>query len=206
MSYKINNVECSFEEYLVNLYLEELRESGFIDKIIYQPKPFVLSEEVPKKFYREKINKQGEVKLVYSKKQNLINRHIYTSDFKVIWNEKSEGIFEADIDTKIGINLDIPFISNSCEDINSYIEVKGSFNMQNMVRMFTSHIQPRVYLEYREYVQLIKPLELFRATFVPNKALEYMYYKKDTKNGLKGAKKYNWEYRLLETYLKNKNK
>ena len=204
MNHKINNIDCSLEEYLVWIYLLELKDNGFIDEIIYQPKPFILNGEVSKDFYKEKKDKKGNIKQVFTKRQNLINQHIYTTDFKVLWNEKAENIFERDIDRLPGINLDIPFISNSFNDINSYIEVKGQFNMQNMVRMFTSHIQPRVYFEYKEYVQLIKPLDLFKATFIPKLALEYMYYKKDSKNGLKGSKKHKWEYRTLEGYLKLK--
>ena len=90
MSYSINNITCSLEEYLTNLYLEELKDNGFIREIIYQPKSFILSKEVPMKFYKVKETKKGLVRK-YSAKKNLINEHIYSADFKVIWeNYKTE--------------------------------------------------------------------------------------------------------------------
>jgi hypothetical protein len=205
MNLYINDISCSFEEWLIFLYLEELKGNGFIDEIIFQPKPFELTDEVPRKFYKEKVDKKGNIKRVYTKKQNLLNKHIYTPDYKVIWAEKADGIFEQDT-TRSELNLNIPFISNSMHTINSYLEVKAEWDKNNMTRMFTSHIQPYVYWKYDEYVQLVKPYDLFKETFVPKKAMEYMVYKVKTKYYNIGDKKFKWRYKTLEEYLNEKTR
>jgi hypothetical protein len=223
MSYNINNITCSFEEYLTNLYLEELKDNGFIREIIYQPKSFILSKEVPMKFYKVKETKKGLIRK-YSVKKNLINEHIYSADFKVIWEPyktelpKLVSFLSTFTAVTTEINQDIPFIGNY-EYLNvlfSYIETKGNFDKNGDQRLFTSRTQPWVYQQYGIYVQMIKPFDLFKSTFIPQKALEFMFYKKDvTKKNktkskeevsldivkLKNSPKYNWKYKSLNQWL-----
>jgi hypothetical protein len=224
MSYNINNIPCSFEEYLTYLYLEELKDNGFIREIIYQPKSFILSKEVPMKFYKVKETKKGLVKK-YSAKKNLINEHIYSADFKVFWNNnepkvsKLVTLISTFSSVTVEINQDIPFIGNYeyLDILFTYIETKGNFDKNGDQRLFTSRTLPWIYQQYNIYVQMIKPFDLFKTSFIPQKALEFMYYKKDvTKKNktkseeevslnivkLKNSPKYNWKYKSLNEWLK----
>lgn len=199
MEYKINNINCSFEEYLTNLYLEELEEKGILCEIEYQPKPFTLTDSYEKSFF--KINKKGK-KIKY-KKQNLLNKHIYTPDFKVMFDMISNGVNKLFQNIQnYEINLDIPFIGKDLFSKGEvYIEVKSNFDSQNMTRMFTSHIQPQVFEKHAVYVNLVKPFDLFKQTFIPSKAMEFMYYKKPTINNKVGDKKFNFEYKTFNQFL-----
>lgn len=192
----------SKEEYWIYLYLLELKEEGYILDIICQPDSFKLYEGLPKKFFRLKQLKT-KVSKKYTQRKNLINPHEYTADFRVYWDfiKATKFIHEVTDDEK---NLDIPFIVNEFYDAISNIEVKGSFDRNNATRLFTSRTQPWVWQKFGVYVQLIKPLELFKETFIPKAILPDFYYKKTGKWGLKGSKKYKWEYKTLKEYINGK--
>jgi len=203
--YKVLGYKATFEEYLVWLYLEELQEAGYIKEIIFQPESFELFKGLPKKFYKDKQLKT-KVKRTYSKRQYLINPVKYTSDYEVYWDVTAYDIFTQLI-TCTELDLNIPFLALGGE---SYLEVKAStFDPQGTTRLFTSRTQPWL-SEQLYYVQLIKPLTLFKDTFIPKKALEYLVYKKDVYTGkgrnrkLKakiGDKKHKFEYKTLKEYL-----
>ena len=210
MSYLVNNIKATQEEYFVWLYLEELKEAGFIEDIIFQPGSFTLFEGLPKKFYKEIIDKKGDIKKVYSKKQFLLNLHVYTADFKVIWNaNKAFTVFKfAQCDALKELNSNIFFLAKPLMVIEtkqmlgiSYLEVKPSYDQNGKTQMFRSYVQPQIWEKYGIYVQIIKPIDLFKQTFIPAKALEEFYYKIKSKQG---QPKFNWEYRTLEEYLTNK--
>ena len=194
----------SIEEYMIQLYFEELQEQGFVKEIISQPEPFVLFKGLGKKFYKNKQLKT-KIKTMYSKKKFLINPHEYTTDFKIEWNlDKSPTIFEMLISDE-EFDITIPFRSafykkESIETV-SYLEVKPSFDQNNMTRLFTSRTQPWIWEKYNIYVQLIKPLDLFKATFIPELLMPFMYYRKTTKKNNIGDKKHKWEYKTLTEFL-----
>jgi hypothetical protein len=215
--YEVANLKATKEEALTAMYLNELYENGFIKSASFQPESFQLFEGLPKKFYKDKQLKT-KVKRVYAKKQHLINPHIYTPDFKVVWSSKALDILVLLLYSNTAsteeINLTIPFLVTPKHLVpTSFLEVKPTFDQNNMTRMFTSHIQPWIWEKYKVYTQLVKPFDLFKDTFVPKVVAEMMYYKKDVYTG-KGAKrklkakagdkKYKWEYRTLNEYLKTK--
>ena len=168
----INNIQATTEEFQVYQYLKQLKDKNIIKSIEFQPKPFELTEKVKKHFYRYKQLKT-KTKFEKLKRDYLINSHIYTTDFKVIWNENAYNIFMENV-YKDELNADIPFYANIEGDVKtgkesyvSYIEVKPIYEKFNMTRMFLTHIQPQIWEKHNIYVQMIKPLELFKRTIKP---------------------------------------
>lgn len=198
--YLINDLKATKEEYYIGHYLNELKVKGFVKEIIFQPESFILFEGLSKKFYKNKQLKK-EIKRVYSKKQYLINPHVYTADFKVIWEKGFENRLLHIWQQRNPLNTDLFFISNGKNNI-SYLEVKPSYDQNGKTQMFRSYVQPQIWEKYGIYVQIIKPLELFKNTFIPEFILEDFYYKIGKK---KGNKKEKWEYKTLNEFLKLNN-
>ena len=201
----------STEEYWIYLYLLELQEAEYIKSFECQPRSFELFKGLPKKFY---ILKQLKTKISkkYSKKQHLINPHLYTADFSIIWNlEKIKNILCQDINN-IEFKKDIPFFSEIFPDPDnmvyngiSYFEVKAKFDRNNATRLFTSRTQPWIWQKFRIYIQLIIPEILFKQTFIPKELLPEFYYKKNGKGYKKGDKKFKWDYKSLKEYINEQN-
>lgn len=186
-----NEIEFdSEEERLFFLYLEELKENDFIKDYTYHVKSFSLSE--PVKYDWIKKNKKVE--------GTLLQGHIYTPDFWIDWNwEKSLGIFYYDINDGKNKLDKIPFINNIDNEGNnagSYVEVKPSWDMNNMQRIFAVN-QKWIFQEYKILVQKIIPVGkkncLFAQTFVP---LEAMLTAKT-----KVPKKYKFKVKSLQDFL-----
>jgi len=198
----------SQEEYMVFLYFEELKSAGLVDTIEIQPTPFILYTGLKKKLFSVKKLKT-KVKRQYTKRTHLLNPHIYTTDLKIKWTRPvitRETKFFAVLNSS-EIDKNKPFIVNTFigatekQGYYSYIEVKPKFDRNNMTRIFTQRTQPWVHQLFGIYVQLIKPIDLFKKTFIPKVLLPYMYYQKNTRQNRKGDKKYLWEYKSLKQYL-----
>jgi len=180
----------STEEFMVYLYLCELQSEGFIDKIIPQ-----VSYNLFNGFW---INYDKHlITKVKSIPKKIINSRIYTLDFEVHWTEKAKDIFITNL-TKFNNKS---FFWTFGDNV-SHLEVKGStFDLQSSTRLFNSRTQPMMFSEFGIYVQLIKPLDLFKNTFIPKSIEEFMYYKINTKKNKVGDKKYSFNYRTLNEYL-----
>jgi len=210
--YSINKFKASTEEWYIYQYLLELKENNIVKEINFQPKPFKLFEGLEKRFYKIKQLKTKVSKQYYTK-QYLINPHIYTPDFKIIWNvNKNSRDFIQSVNLT-GINTKIPFLvlpilNNENQKIiaESYLEVKGSFDRNNMTRMFSDHIQPLIWNKYQIYIQLVKPIDLFKQTFIPEKIKHSFYYSKTGKWGKVGDKKFKWQYRTFKEFINIKTK
>lgn len=169
----INHKELGFaslEEYQFNLFLEELRQFGYIDEIIYQPESFVLNKPLKQRklvFKGRGVNKKEE----WANTTPLIPVKHYTCDFKVIWNEKSCTNLLEDVEYK----ENAPFKSGKLEEWRfvSYFEVKPSFDQNNMTRLVKTN-QAIVWDKYSIYVQIVIPEILFKETFLPTKYREYL--------------------------------
>ena len=88
----------------------------------------------------------------------------------------------------------IPFISN---DVGCFIEIKPSFDMNNMQRLFSIN-QKWMYLEHEIYVQKVIPVGpkktcLFAKTFVPQEAMLTAKTRK--------PKKYKFKTKSLTEFL-----
>jgi len=190
--YIIQDKPATYEEWLVYLYLDELKNNGFIIDYIFQPESFGLFEGLKTKFYSLKKNKKNEEIKKYGSREFLLNPHVYTADFQVHWSNKSK-YFTQNVNEKL--NNDIFFITNN--NI-SYLETKPSFDQNGKTQMFRSYIQPQIWEKHNIYVQIVKPFELFSKTFVPELAIKDLYYKVGNK---KGQSKVKWKIQKLKHFL-----
>lgn len=146
-------------------WLDNLKKEGFVVDYTYEPAPFLLCDSISVKFKKE--NK--------SSSKCILRAMQYTTDFKVEWDIKSDGVFTyaEEGDYKKG---DKTLIYRDDKNI-SYIEVKPEYDFNNMTRVVKTKIA-WVYALTGTYVQIIKPYKLFRDTFYP---YNYIYTDKSKK-------------------------
>jgi len=190
-----NGIEFdSEEERLFYLYLEELKVNGYVRDFTFHADSFTLSEKLTYEWLKKMKTKNTKME------STLLQPHSYVPDFKVLWNSKSLGIFYENIfngKTKLD---SVPFINNidkNGKDLGSFIEIKPSFDFQNMTRLSIINIK-WVFSKHNILIQKITPVAknkcLFKDTFVPEKALLTKTKKK---------KKYHFEVKSLEDYINN---
>jgi len=181
---------ASVEEQYFHWYLQELIDAGYIEKIKYQPKPFILSDKVSVTFTEQLKTKTKEVS------RSLMKGHQYTADFMIIWTSKGWEKFW--INSVRGRNnpLSYPFVLDQMWIHNrSIIDVKGTFNRDESWTKF-SIAQKWVWQKYSLYVQKIIPEKLFKATFTPQR---YLLTDKSMK-----PRKLKWEPRTLNEYVNSR--
>jgi len=149
----------SAEELHFFWYLSELKECGYIDEFYYEPEPIKLSGTI-----EVEVEKQLKTKVKIEKK-TLLQGHEYTMDFIIYWNPNAFGCFHNNDDTRF------PFYATLENEVSiSYVDVKGSWNMHNMNRLFAVN-QKWVYDKFGIYIQKIVPEKLFKQTFTPRRFL-----------------------------------
>lgn len=139
----------SDEEMYFLLWAFELKDKGIISSID-RGESIELFDG-----YKESYTKTTILKTktkVEEKTKTILNPHIYTPDFKIIW--ASNPIFP---EAKKGCNY-------------SLIEVKPDFDQNNMERAFKIN-QKWVFDKLGIYITLIKPNKLFAETFTPTRYL-----------------------------------
>ena len=181
----------SEEERLFYLYLEELKINGFVKDYTYHVNSFTLSESVKYSWIKKIKTKDKKIE------STLLQGHIYTPDYWIEWTPKALGIFYFSAFDEENRLDEIPFINNKeGEYSGTYVEVKPSFDMNNMQRLFSIN-QKWVYQEYGVYVQKIIPVGkatcLFAKTFVPKEAM--------LTAKTKVPKKYKFETKSLQDFL-----
>ena len=166
MKYKIifNGVQYdAVEEYYFHCYIFELFNSGFIKEFGMQPFEISLTSGLYNN-YVEKIQLKTRIKKV-DKKQTILYPSVYTPDFNIVWNEKSNGIFYNLLNDDKRITT--PFIANELNgDIYSIVECKPTFDSRNMTRLFINN-QKFIWDKYNKYINLIHIVDLFEKTFTP---------------------------------------
>jgi hypothetical protein len=189
-----NGIEFdSEEERLFYLYVQELKDNGWIKDFSFHVDEFVLSETVKYKWTKEMKTKK------VIQESTLLHGHVYSPDYKIYWEPKAHGIFYINI-CDCGAKIDtVPFINNigaDGKDAGTYIEVKPSFDMNNMQRLFAIN-QKWVFKEHNILVQKIIPIGkktcLFAETFVPKEAMLTAKTKQ--------PKKYKFETKTLSQFL-----
>lgn len=149
----------SKEEYHFAQWLEELKKEGLVVSYEYEPPSFILSDEAFVNYNKELKTKQKSVKY------KLLRSLSYTTDFKVVWSDKADGLLTY---KKNGVYKNSPSNLIHVDDDNtSYIEIKPSFDANNMTR----HVKVKIAWVYQKYgtlVQIIKPYKLFKRTFFPD--------------------------------------
>lgn len=152
----------SEEERIFACFLDDLVASDYIISYEYEPSAIVLCDESVITITK---NKKKKTKIVVENKQvKLLDSLIYTPDFKVVWNcAKSNIIFTYDDNTIICDKLP-PFY---VQDGISYIEVKPSYDRNNMTRYVKVKLA-WIYDKYKTYTNLVIPQTLFKKTFYPD--------------------------------------
>lgn len=150
----------SNQEMYFAYWLEDLKQKGLVIDYVYEPAPFILSNDVKIQWNKQLKTKQK------SQESKILSSLQYTIDFKVVWSEETDSILTY---TDGGTYDSSPtkLIYRDSNNI-SYIEIKPSFNYQNMNR----HVKVKiawVYDKYGKYIQIISPFKLFRDTFFPNR-------------------------------------
>lgn len=193
-----NNIEFdSEEERLFYLYIQELKDTGWIKEFSFHTDEFILSESVKYNWLQETKNKK------VTKESTLLHGHVYTADFRIFWEPKAHGVFYINIFDNINKTDKVPFLNHTNvdgTDIGTYCEIKPNFDKNNMQRLFTIN-QKWIFQEHHILVQKIIPIGdkscLFAKTFVPQEAM--------LTNKTKKPKKYKFEVKSLNQFIRSVN-
>lgn len=159
------NVEVdSSEEYYVYHWLMEAMKLGIVVDFEYQPEAFLLTDKA------KYIPAFGNPK---QKEKHLLADHVYTADFKVLFNathgEKLSEYFKIPIEA-VDVQRNIATV---------VIDVKGGFMLHGGDRTFSIH-QKLVWEKYKVYVQKVVPEDLFKKLGMPEAAKYTIKTKKPT--------------------------
>lgn len=186
----------SDEEYFMLLWLEELMDAGFIDKI-ERAETFVLSERFVNEY--EEVKELKTKSKTIQKEQILLEKHVYTPEFKITlspmgvkllsWRKftRNDGSYYP-INSKF-TKLFVEHYGGLEHEV--YLEIKPEWDQNNMERLFKIN-RAWVYQKYGVFINLIKPLQLFEKTFTPK---AYM----TTTTGKKRV--IHFETRTLDQYI-----
>ena len=166
----------SKDELVMEDYLDELMDAGYVKDYVFEPHSFILSEPI-----------------------NGLRKHSYTPDYLVLWNVNALDVFIRQSGSKRSHLL----VAHQMPDGNlvSFIEVKPRFDFNNMTRLATVNVK-WVHETYRVYVNIVKPTAdngLLAKTFTPKK----VFGQKITRGKNAGEFKYfkYWEPRTLKDYI-----
>ncbi|MBU1101108.1 MAG: hypothetical protein KKA84_11965 [Bacteroidetes bacterium] len=153
----------SEEEIQFVKWLELAQEAGLVERCVYQPGSYLLSDKVQ---YTEEVELKTKTKTVH---KTLFHPHEYTADFLIYFNKIFFQFFPgllrpAHKDTKTAVVVD----------------VKGLYNQNDAWRRFSID-QKWVYQIYGVYVNKVIPEQFFSFTFVPDEIAWIKGRKKPTR-------------------------
>lgn len=166
----------SDEERYFAAWLDELVAAGFVDSYLVHPFSYEITEKLINK-YNQVVKLKTKTR-IEQKEQVLLTGSVYTPDFMILWNDSAYKIFYDLLGC--GTKIDAPFIAHldsspeggEQEDfVYSIVETKGSFDYQNMTRVFINN-QKIVWDKYERYVNLCKVPDIFEQTFTPSSYLK----------------------------------
>ena len=160
----------SDEEKYMYWWLKELQDLGYISKIVHQPKPFDLSEPIWVDYYQQMKTKGKYVP------EEILKGHIYTPDYYIEWNSHIDKFnivttdMVSDLRKKKSASLQfiLSQINEDTKHYYSYIEVKPSYDMNNMTRLAKIN-QKWVWEKYGIFVNIVIPEKHFNKTFTPER-------------------------------------
>lgn len=155
----------SDEEWMMLMWAEEMIERGLLESV-ERAEPFLLSSAITNT-YKETVELKTKTKEV-EKKQKLLEEHVYTPEFKIIPTEEGYKKLVYNPMLQGGRKNTKLFIGDQMNGI--YIEIKPEWDQNNMERLFKIN-QKWVADKYGIIVNLIKPIQLYEKTFVPDKYL-----------------------------------
>lgn len=177
----------SLGELAILQWLYELKNIGYI-KTIKRADSYLLCDTLTNNYAQQR-------KGVTSKpmEQNLLRGHSYTPEFEVIWNSQKckDFVWIFGTRTKFDKTLIGHYVKEVLNEIVTVIEVKPSFDQNNMERLFKLN-QKWMWDKHKIFVNLIKVNELFPVTFTPKDFLT-------TPSGKKRLLK--WPYRSASQYI-----
>lgn len=179
----------SDEEVYVAMWLQELKEAGFVKDWMKCVTPIQLTNGLKLKYVK---NTQLKTKLkVENKEHTLLKPSEYTPDFEINWTYDGwkqfiSGIYNDFDKDKLFFNRN--YVAST------FLEVKPEFDQNNMERAFRMN-QKFVWDKHQIFVNLVEPVSLFKKTFIPLAATPYFKYKVSTKKMLaKGKTKGDWKF------------
>lgn len=154
----------SLEELAMLQWLFELKNQGFI-RSIKRAESYLLCDSLVNNYAEQTTKKVSSV----PKTQTLLHGHSYTPEFEVVWDyDKARDIFLWD--HRSSTKFDKIFIGEKIfgytRDFVTCIEVKPSFDQNNMERLFKLN-QKWMWEKHKIFVNLVKVQELFPKTFTP---------------------------------------
>lgn len=209
----------SVEEKWFSYYLSELKAQGLVKSYEYQPASFQLSEEYKRYVFIKKKNHNEPASV------KLLNGHIYTCDYRIVWNKCAEGIafwreggvYEKGMFPYSKPRRDsfIPFVAHNTNDMEivTLLDVKGAVVGRNNSSGVTFGLNQKWLASQGVFVQkvVVSLCEkgLFYRSFFPRAVVVEEVYKRDYKRGGKilaheGDSKIKVEIRLIEKWLKMK--
>ena len=151
----------SKEELYFSWWLDEAEGKGYIAHWDYEVHSFDLSDKVTNTYTKQLKTK---MKIVT---ETILQPHIYTPDFIIEWTDKAKGVF-------FGVEKQNGYHFKLEDDYVSYVETKGSFDSNNMTRLFSLN-QKWVYQKHGVYINLAKisnkKNSFFDKTFTPKRFL-----------------------------------
>lgn len=182
----------SLEELAILQWLFELKAAGYI-KSIKRAESYLLSDSLINN-YAEQLKTSSRPKT-----QTLLHGHSYTPEFVVTWYNKKgieKFVWNINKSTKfdailIGEVDPIENVLNRVSEFTTYIEVKPTFDQNNMERLFKIN-QKWMWEKHKIFVNLIKVNALFTETFTPK---DYLV----TPSGR--PRKINWKVKSLFNYI-----
>lgn len=172
-------------------FCEELVNNGFIEQF-HKSKTYNLFEGLKNTFIKEMKTKNKEVE------ETLLHPHNYTPDWEIIWENKAKNIFF----TELGEKKEKAFISQIINPIifselcynNSIIEIKPSYDFQNMSRLSVINVKWMMD-KYNLFINQIQTDKLFKSTFTPKRYIK-------TDSGMANRTINKWLPKTLEQFLK----
>ena len=159
----------SIGELHFSYWTEELIREGYIEQVVLQPEPYILSNPVTKMYKKEM--KKTESKQMF---QTVLREHVYTPDVLIVWTRKAKGIFYVtmeDTDKLLPHHLIANHQGFENRDVwATTIELKPTFDHQNMTRLASLNIK-WVYEKYNHVVEMVKLPDFFKKTFTPDRYL-----------------------------------
>lgn len=170
----------SDEEVFVAMWLQELKEAGYVKKWDRSTTPIQMTQGFKIPYIKTTVLKTKTKK--EKKEYTVLRPSEYTPDFEVIWTFEGWDVFVSPLMDGPLFNTEKLFLSEFY-DKPTLIEVKPSFfDQNNMERLFRLN-QKWIWDKHKIFVNLIDPITLFKKTFMPKECECFFKYKKLPSSG-----------------------
>lgn len=160
----------SNEEWCMFHWVKEMKEHGLLLDFTYQPQSYELSPKYEYVSYPPKFNKKGEMKSKF-----LMHPHIYTADFKLVFDASNYKLMEY-------LSQAFKIRTDDVKDgkVELVIDVKGTFMSNDGGRSFSIN-QKLMMMVHNVYVNKLIPKAAFKKLGVPKRCITTMKSGKPSK-------------------------